>query len=147
MLVNKNKYKRPSPHCQKVDWYLMEFMAVNMSPLNLMEYECFQLFIDQLDPCYTLPSREYMKTTVLQDMYQNTMDEISVLLETTESVSLTTDCWSSKATHSYMTVTCHLLTEDFELKSFVLETAEMRESHTAENVEAKFDEILKKFNL
>ena len=36
----------------------------------------------------------------------------------------------------YVTVTCHFLTDDWELKSVVLETTQIEESHTAENIGA-----------
>ena len=125
----------------------MRMIAVNMTPINFVEYEDLPLLFSQLDSSYNLPGRSYIMNSMLPKMYQKSMDVINVLLECAESVALTTDCWSSKSQHSYMTVTFHLLTEEFELHSFVLETVEMKESLTAENIEARFDDILKKCHL
>ena len=54
-----------------------------------------------------------------------------------EYCALTTDIWTSQATMGYVTVTCHFLMDNWELKSIVLETTQIEESHTAENIGAR----------
>ena len=44
------------------------------------------------------------------------------------------------STHSYLTVTCHVITENFELHEFVLSNEEMQVSHTAENLLEKLED-------
>ena len=50
------------------------------------------------------------------------------------NVSITTNCWTSHATESYMTVTAHFVNNEYELKSYVLQTRELDEPHTAEHL-------------
>ena len=49
-------------------------------------------------------------------------------------ISLTTDAWRSFSKKSYITVTAHILDEDLELHSIVLDTDEIKERHTSENL-------------
>ena len=53
-------------------------------------------------------------------------------------VALTSDLWTSRATESFLTITCHYLTSSWVLKSLVLETFAFKSSHTAENIAASF---------
>ena len=55
------------------------------------------------------------------------------------SVSITTDCWTSHATESYMTVTAHFVSNEYELKSYILQTQELDERLTAEHLAKEFE--------
>jgi len=46
--------------------------------------------------------------------------------------SLTFDIWSSRVMQSFMAVTLHYLTEDFEVKYFVIEVTPLKGSHTGD---------------
>ena len=45
------------------------------------------------------------------------------------------------------TVTCHFLTDEWKLKSVVLETTQIEESHTTENIGAMLTDIANKWNI
>ena len=51
-----------------------------------------------------------------------------------EGVAITCDGWSSRATESYMTITAHHITNEWQLLAHVLQTRAMHESHTGANV-------------
>ena len=54
-----------------------------------------------------------------------------------EWVALTTDGWSSKATQSFMMVTCHFISQDWKLVSAVLTTCHFPGSHTGKRIAEK----------
>ncbi|KAH7969439.1 hypothetical protein HPB52_018192 [Rhipicephalus sanguineus] len=54
--------------------------------------------------------------------------------EGVESISLTSDMWTSRYNQSYISLTCHYLTSNFEMRSFALENRSVTESHTACNI-------------
>lgn len=62
-----------------------------------------------------------------------------------KNVALSTDGWSSLATEAYITVTAHVISETWELHDFVLQTKQLRGSHTAENVAECIAGILRDF--
>lgn len=61
-------------------------------------------------------------------------------------MSITTDMWTSDSTKSYITITCHFIYND-NLYSTVLNTKEVRESHTGENIAATPSYIFKEWNI
>ena len=60
--------------------------------------------------------------------------------------AITCDGWSSRANHSYLSVTLHYINNEWELKYFLIETGEMVEQHTAINL-ANYLEVLGHWNL
>ena len=44
--------------------------------------------------------------------------------------------WTSQATMGYLTVTCYFLTGNWVLKLTILDTVQIQDSHTAENIGA-----------
>ena len=57
---------------------------------------------------------------------------------------ITTDCWTSHATESYMTVTA---INEYELKSYVLQTRELDERHTAEHLAKELENCALEWSL
>ena len=48
--------------------------------------------------------------------------------------AVTTDGWTSRATQSYVTITCHYIDIYWEICNFVLQTRLLSESHTGINI-------------
>ncbi|CAG2202961.1 unnamed protein product [Mytilus edulis] len=68
-------------------------------------------------------------------------------ISSAKSASLTTDTWTSTATESYITVTEHHITDNWELKANVLCTRAMPERHTGDNIANKLQSIVSEFEL
>jgi hypothetical protein len=68
-------------------------------------------------------------------------------LEGVSDVAITHDGWTSINTESYGTVTGHYITEDWVLKSVVLETKRIEGSHTGENIKNHLVETQVKWSL
>lgn len=61
---------------------------------------------------------------------------------------LTTDGWTcSSHRKSYITVTAHYLTDNFQPKSYVLDTCELGKSSTGESIAKVLSEIIKNYDL
>ena len=132
---NKTPYLRSDKACQMQDKRIARSIVTNMQPLNILESEEYLETYRALDPRYTtLPSRNYMLYNVILPMYICTRIILKEKLDGVSSIALTTDCWTCLANHSYMTLTCHIINEEMVLESFVLDTLEMRQSHTSENL-------------
>ena len=43
-------------------------------------------------------------------------------LDAANSAVITTDMWTSRATEAYLTVSCHIIDENLQMKAYVLET-------------------------
>ncbi|GAA6065516.1 E3 SUMO-protein ligase ZBED1-like [Tachysurus ichikawai] len=73
---------------------------------------------------------EKKRTEIIPDLYEKTCNSIVYELAQAQSLALTTDGWTSRATVSYLTVTVHYMS-DWEMKSAVLQTRPLYESHTS----------------
>jgi hypothetical protein len=67
--------------------------------------------------------------------------------EDVDSISLTTDTWTSNANKIYITVTEHHIDKTWNMNSNVLVTREMPERHTADNLADKLKSIVSEFHL
>ena len=64
-----------------------------------------------------------------------------------KAVALTTDFWTATAVDSYLGVTCHYISPQWELCSCVLQTKEVPESHTTGNVADWFSEVVREWKV
>ena len=84
---------------------------------------------------------------MLPDEYSKEADIVKKEIAAVSHVALTSDLWTSQATESYMTITCHFVTETWKLKSLVLETFHFELSHTAEHIADSLKNAAEKWNI
>ncbi|XP_077095961.1 E3 SUMO-protein ligase ZBED1-like [Siphateles boraxobius] len=122
-------YRASSEKHSKITGALGVFIAKDLQPFSVVEDVGFKHLMKTLDPRYAVPSRTYFSAVVIPGLYDKTRKAIESDLTKTESLALTTDSWTSRATQSYMTVTVHYML-DWQMKSAVLQTRPLYESHT-----------------
>ena len=113
---------------------IAEYLVLDMKPLATVDSDAFQHMFSKAEPRYKVPSRSYFKDSKIPNMYEATKTKVMADLKKSDQVALTTDCWTSNATQSYMTVTAHYITSNWELRNLVLQTRELECSHTADNL-------------
>lgn len=72
--------------------------------------------------------------TAVRKLYREVKLKVEESLSTAEKVALTCDAWTLTAVDSYVTVTAHYLTEDWQLLSHVLQTRTVHKGHTGTNI-------------
>ena len=77
---------------------------------------------------YNVPTRGYMLDNVLNPMFHETKEQIKMKLKNRKNIGLTTDAWTSIAQKSFITITAHIIDEDFKLVSYVLDTQEIKKN-------------------
>jgi len=89
-----------------------------------------------LDPRYKIPRKKFFRNVLLEYKYDDMKNLLKSILLNVSYVSLTTDCWTSKAVDGYITVTCHFINSRFELKLAVLATQKLLTptNHTAKSM-------------
>ncbi|XP_016355543.1 zinc finger BED domain-containing protein 1 [Sinocyclocheilus anshuiensis] len=110
------------------------FMGKDMRPFSVVENEGFRLLLNTLEPRYQIPSRPHFSQTVMPTLYRETKSKVVEVLRKADSVSITTDSWTSRATQGYLTVTAHVITSEWEMDNFVLQTRPLFETHTGANI-------------
>ncbi|CAF1398722.1 unnamed protein product [Didymodactylos carnosus] len=126
---------------------IMEYLLYELLPINMVESDAFKNLIYNIEPAYNMPSRTYFTYKVLLALYNETRTKVEDILRTANGISITTDCWTSIAHESYVTVTAQFLTQQFEMKIFILETIDFSGRHTADALAKKLQEIFEEWNI
>lgn len=79
-------------------------------------------------------------------MYLKIREQIMEQVGKASAVCLTTDCWTSRATCSFMSVTCHFI-ENFKMESCLIDCFEFAERHTADNLADTLLRIAREWNI
>ncbi|GAA6086184.1 E3 SUMO-protein ligase ZBED1-like [Tachysurus ichikawai] len=87
------------------------FIAKDLQLFSVIGDAGFCHLIKTLDPRYRLPSRTFFSTEIIPDLYEKTCNSIVYKLAQAQSLALTTDGWTSRATVSYLTVTVHYMSD------------------------------------
>ncbi|XP_040278901.1 E3 SUMO-protein ligase ZBED1-like isoform X2 [Bufo bufo] len=131
----------------KVDEHLVKMIALDFQPFSILEDKGFKSFVKALDPSYNWPNRKTLSAIVLPQLYNNIKAEMMVRVGNASAVCLTTDCWTSRTTTSFMAVTCHYIDENFRLLSCLLDCFSFTERHTADNLAAELNKICEEWGI
>uniref|UniRef100_A0A1X7UJA9 BED-type domain-containing protein n=1 Tax=Amphimedon queenslandica TaxID=400682 RepID=A0A1X7UJA9_AMPQE len=138
----KNSFKRAL-----IDKALVKMITTDLQPASFVEDTGFNEFLRVIDPKYTPPSRRTIMRDHLSQLYSSKCDELRKELEGVQHCSITTDCWTSRATEGYIIVTCHYIRNNWELRSMVLNTTRLTTSHTSENLALALKEITDRWGI
>lgn len=134
--LDNTTYKLPSnsPRALKITDSVVSFISLDLRPYCVVENTGFRNMVNTLEPRYVIPTRRYITDIAIPRKYEEVKQHVRSSLCSASRVALTCDGWTSRATESYVTITCHYVTEGWELVSFVLQTRAMNESHTGTNI-------------
>lgn len=130
---------------QQITKLLVNFIIKDVRPLGAVHGEGFRELMNYFEPNYVVPSYRTMWSTIKREY--NSLHESMVEEMRGESVSLTTDLWTSPNMEPYITVTAHYITSKWELKARVLCTTLMPERHTAANIAARISDIIEEWGI
>ncbi|XP_051574115.1 E3 SUMO-protein ligase ZBED1 isoform X1 [Myxocyprinus asiaticus] len=122
------------------------FIAADMRPCSVVENTGFKHLLNVLDPRYKVPTREHFSSAVVPALYKQTRAVVIYELSAAPSVALTVEEWTLRATESYLTVTAHYISPDWEMKSPVLQTRPVYE-HKSTNYAEKLKEVVADWSL
>ncbi len=126
---------------------ILNMLMTDMRPLSMVEDDGFRAMIHALQPGYTLPSRTYF-TKLMERKYQETVQEVMTAINNNSSkIALTTDAWTSVATEAYLGITCHFITDDWNMQSVCLTTMPLQDRHTAANIAEWLEEVVARFKI
>jgi hypothetical protein len=101
-----------------------------------------------LDPRYSLPSRKYFSDTEIPRLYNELKESVvKPAIQMAEYVTATTDLWTSSAKHPYLSFTVHFITNDWDMRSYCLDTVPLFEDHTGQNLAEAVQDILANWEL
>jgi hypothetical protein len=132
---------------KQLDEYLLALITKDFQPFSIVEDVGFREYSNALNPNYTVPSRKVLSNVLLPAKYTEVYNNTKEVIKDAVSVTITTDCWTSRNVEGFIAVTSHFITPTFETKSVVLETSSYNENHTSANLAAELNRIIREWNL
>ena len=85
----------------------------DLRPISFVDGQRFQKYIE---PGYCLPSAAYF-TKLIEHRYEEAITKVQQVLHAANSVSITSDMWTSLADDAYISLTTHLISDEWKTKS------------------------------
>ena len=143
-----DKYKKGSARKEELDDGLVTMIAQDLQPLSIVKDDGFINFCHLLDKKYQMPCRNTIRNVLLPAKFEQVCGALKTKLDRVESVSVTTDLWTSNTNSSFMAVTGHFWdpVED-SLESCVLDCRRVHGRHTAQLIKEELEGILDEYNI
>lgn len=132
----KHPFNHNSNRAKAITTSIGAFIASDLRPYSVV-----------IEPRYEVPSRPHFSQKVIPDLYKQTKSAVLEELSKACAIALTTDGWTSRANESYITVTAHPITPEWNIASQVLQSRAMHEQHTSANLAEGLKEAVLEWNL
>jgi hypothetical protein len=107
-----------SSRTEKITDLIVRMITKDSLPIIFVEGDGFRELMAYIEPGYNVPCAKTVKTR-LNSLHAAAKVKVREMLHEAPSVSLTTDCWTSSATESYMTLTAHYINaQSFSMASW-----------------------------
>ncbi|XP_041372815.1 zinc finger BED domain-containing protein 4-like [Gigantopelta aegis] len=136
-----------SARAQLITRNISLFIATDLRPFSLVDSKAFRNLLNTLEPKYNLPTRATFSRKEIPALCREVYAQVQSILNEAETVALTTDGWTSRATESYITITSHFIDKSWKLQNKVLQTQPMHESHTGVNIATVLKEAVGEWHL
>lgn len=128
---------------KKIDNALIKLFTKDLQPFSVVDDVGFKEFVNLLNPGYKIPNRHAISKTLIPAAYEKCFNEVKEIINNDlEMACMTTDCWTSRNTESYIAITVHFLDSNFVLKSILLSCHSFNESHTSEHLSEQINTTL-----
>lgn len=132
---------------KRLDQLLLGLIIKDFQPFSLVEDKGFREFVTTLNSGYKLPTRKTLSNVLLPAVYEEIRLKVSDILKDVTSVTVTTDCWTSRNIDSVMAVTIHFIDSHFKIKSVLLECVEYEGGHGSENLSQNLRKVITDWNI
>jgi hypothetical protein len=88
-----------------------------------------------------------MRNKIIPDIVHTTRDKVMKIIKESTSFTIILDIWSSKSMMGYIGFTCHAVTKEFERYTLFLGVKRMIVRHTAENILAEYEQLLRDWEI
>lgn len=132
---------------KRIDRDLLELFINDYQPFSMVEDKGFKKFVKNV-PGYTLPGRKAISAAMIPALYEKTLAEVKeTVAQDIRSVCITTDCWTSSQTQSYIAVTAHYIDKNFEPQQVLLECKNIKERHTSAYLSEELKKVTDEYGL
>jgi hypothetical protein len=127
------------------DKKLVDWVVNDAQPFSVVEQADFVELVSTLREEYLLPSRNTIKSKVLEQWQKEKKRVCSKLLSDIggSRCGFTTDMWTSAAKRGYMVITIHYIDDNWEMKSVIIAFVRVLYPHSGERLGDHFIQAVK----
>ena len=147
--VNKMmKYDTNGPRQTKFDEAVLELLAVNCLPFDLVNSLEFKALVQHLDKRITVKDRKTYQRK-MKSLATAVLSKIKKMinLHCDLSCAITSDIWSSRSQDGYISGTLHFIDEKFRLHHWTPFCEPMTERHTGDVIKSHIDGMIERLEL
>lgn len=126
---------------------LLFSLACDQLPLSLSESPTFRDFVQEAEPQFVFPARTTIRNVLLSQYITKMENILSLELKDLNRIYLTLELWTNRQMTSFLGVTVHYVSKDWELKSRVLGCDHFNGRHTAFNIPSPYEETVNRFSI
>ena len=123
----------------RINSAIAELVVDQLLPYSFVDSAAFRKLLKTIEPRFQPLTRKCLGNSIIPAWHEAEVTNLKKVLTSLDSVGLTTDSWTSRATESYMTVTVHYINERNVLSAAVLQTEKITVSHTGANIATELD--------
>jgi len=113
------------------DEALLEMITVDYQPVCIVNDIGFRDFVTQLQPAYLMPHDRTVDNIMLPQRFDHLLNRRKIEMLNATAVCLTIEGWSTDETsHRYFAVTGHFISDQLEMKSYLLDCLIYTDQHT-----------------
>ncbi|GET01416.1 zinc finger BED domain-containing protein 1-like [Rhizophagus clarus] len=110
-------------------WWIL----LTTQPLSTITQKAYIEHMYIIDPQFTVSGEKKLRMMIARS-YGYNKEKLNLLLKTAQSISLTTDLWSSRSKHGYLGLTATWINKNFEIMDVLLEISYFLTPHTAKAI-------------
>ncbi|GET01371.1 zinc finger BED domain-containing protein 1-like [Rhizophagus clarus] len=111
----------------------LRWILLTTQPLSTITQKAYIKHMYIIDPQFTVPGEKKLRMMIARS-YGYNKEKLKLLLKTAQSISLTTDLWSSRSKHEYLGLTATWINKNFEIMDVLLEISYFPTPHTAKAI-------------
>ena len=124
----------------------LRWILLTTQPLSTVTHKAYIEHMHIIDPEFIVPGERKIRMMIAQS-YGYNKNKLMQLLKTAQSISLTTDLWSSCSKHGYLGITATWINQDFEIVDVLLEISYFPAPHTAQAIAKTIKNIIQKWGI
>jgi tRNA (cytidine32/guanosine34-2'-O)-methyltransferase len=146
------KFKSNSDMQRRAEMDIAIYLVTGNLPFNHIESKAFRRFMAARDPKVRVRSRSSLVKTTLPLLERNLVEAKDRLLQEhlpkVVGAAFTSDIWSSRGQHSYLSLTMHFVDGNWRLHNLVMGVKHLQDpSHTGQVIAEKIDSMLEEIPL
>ena len=131
----------------RINSAIAELLVDQLLPYSFIDSAAFRKLLKTIEPRFQPLTKKCLENLIIPAWHEAEVTNLKKVLTSLDSVGLTTDLWTSRATELYMTVTVHYINERNVLSAAVLQTEKIAVSHTGANIATELDAVVQKWGL